>query len=773
MNKMKNYEKLISEINAYNYSEKTDEFLREQLVKVRMEAKGFGEEEQRAFLEKVLPLVFSITKEGIKRVLGLNAYDEQMAGGIALHKGNISEMATGEGKTLTAIFPAVLNGLLGKSVHILTFNDYLAHRDWEWMGPVYKLLGLSCGYVREGMNGKERKKEYECEVVYVTAREAGFDYLRDFIAEEKERQVHGGFYWALIDEADSILIDEARIPMVIAGKKQEGDYNEQRIGELVKSFKLGEDFDIDDNGNRVFLLDKGIEKAESSLSCENLYSEAQIDLLEGINNSLKAEFLLKRDVDYIVKDGKLILVDEFTGRTADKRQWPESLQRAVELKEGLEAEEKGQILASITMQNFIGLYTRVCGMTGTASAAEEELNEVYGLTVVEIPTNKPVIRNDRPDRLFFKNEEKLIGLVEEIETSQKKGQPILVGTASIEESEYISEELGKRGYRHQVLNAKNPELEASLIARAGEKGSIIVSTNMAGRGVEIKLGNGAAEAGGLKVIGFGRQESIRLDHQLRGRAGRQGDPGESVFLVSFEDPLVKKYDMLQLVPKKVMTKLGDGALTSDLVRKELERGQRIVEGYNSDTRRQLWKYSFILEEQRRIIAKRRQGALDGQGKAGILEKENSEKYKRLLALYGKEFLEEIEKILYVHFTSVCWSQHIEYLEYVREGIHLVVIGNKDPLNEFHVQAIDAFKSTLEEIDNSVLEAFEKAEITEKGLNREKEGINTPSSTWTYLINDNGNQFSNLTAIIKRSMALVKKPFAMLESLFGDLFQKKN
>lgn len=772
MNAMKLYGKRIEDINEIDYSEVDDIGLKEMVQEFKRKMKNVSEEESEDFLNTILSSVFAATAEAIKRVLGLKPYDVQKAGGIALHYGNVAEMATGEGKTLTAVFPAVLNAITGKGVHILTFNDYLAHRDRNWMGPVYEFLGLSCGLITEGMEQESRKKQYEKDIVYMTAREAGFDYLRDFLVESKDFQVHRGFNWALIDEADSILIDEARIPLVIAGQKPKGFDGIQSIGELVKDFVLKTDFDIDENGKRIFLLDDGIVKIEKAISLENLYSEANIDILEGVNNSLKAEFLLKKDVDYIIKDEKLILVDEFTGRVADKRQWPESLHKAVEEKEGIKTEEKGMILASITMQNYVGLYKKVCGMTGTAKAAENELNEVYGLKVVEIPTNKPVIRIDREDRLFFTIEDKFKGLLEELQTSVEKEQPVLIGTASIEESEMVSAMLTEKGFTHRVLNAKNPEVEAELIALAGEKRSIVVSTNMAGRGVDIKLGVGAAEAGGLKVIGFSRQESTRLDHQLRGRSGRQGDVGESIFLVSFEDPLVKKYDMLQLIPKKTFEKMGGQVLTSALVRKELMRGQRIVEGYNSDTRRQLWKYSFILEEQRRIIANKRQAVLEGIILPGILAETNSKKYQELVEKFGLEFIENIERILYLYFVNICWAQHLEYLDYIREGIHLVVIGNKDPLNEFHIQAIDAFKSTQKEIERRVIEAFESAKITETGIDMEEEGLKVPGATWTYLISDSADQFSNLPAIIKHSISIVKKPFAMLEALVEDLFKGK-
>src|SRR5262245_40969931 len=540
-----------------------------------------------------LPEVFALVREIARRVLGERPYDVQMLAGIALHEGKLVEMQTGEGKTLAAVAPVALNALGGQGVHVLTYNDYLARRDAEWMGPIYERLGLTVGCVQEGMSTAERHRAYRCDVTYLTVKEAGFDLLRDGLCLDPAAQVHRPFHLGLVDEADSLLIDEARIPLVIAGTLDEIGVDLGRLADIARQMERGIDYDTDEYAYNIFLTDRGVHRAESLLGSGNLFEGDNVRLQAELRNALHAEALLKRDVDYIVRDGRIELVDELTGRVAENRHWPDGLQAALEAKEGLRWQPEGKIFGSITVQHFLRRYPRLCGMTGTARAAAAELADVYGLQVVEIPPNRPCIRVDHPDVIHATREARRRALLDEIAATHATGQPILVGTVSVEESESLAADLREAGIACRVLNAKNDAEEAAIVAGAGALGAVTISTNMAGRGTDIRLGGGGERQrdavvalGGLLVIGTNRHESRRIADQLRGRAGRQGDPGASRFLISLEDSLLQRCGIERLLPARLRQELraagaaGEDARTIDhpAVRREVARVQRIVEG---------------------------------------------------------------------------------------------------------------------------------------------------------------------------------------------------
>ncbi|OPZ88335.1 MAG: preprotein translocase subunit SecA [Firmicutes bacterium ADurb.Bin419] len=586
----------LKKINEFRFELMEDHQLRNKSAELRSRLK------KGQSMDSIMNEAFALAREASVRVLGMRHYDVQVIAGIAMHQGKLVEMQTGEGKTLAAVLPAYLNALKGQGVHILTFNDYLAKRDAEWMGPVFQFLGLSVGYIIEGMGVCERKRAYNADITYVTAKEAGFDYLRSFLSLCKEEITQRPFEYAIIDEADSILIDEARIPLIIAGGEQESEISLKQINELIMELKPTVHFDTDEYKRNVFLTDEGIKYVEGVLGVGNLYDERNISLITKINNALHAQVLMKKDLDYIIKEGKIELIDEFTGRIAENRRWPYGLQEAIDVKEGFLPESKGKILASVTLQNFIRLYPKICGMTGTALSADDELKEFYDLNVVLIPTNEKNIRVDHPDLVFTHLEAKYNALIEEICTVQKTGRPILIGTTSVDESEYLGNALSDAGVKCQLLNAKNDELEARIIADAGRIGAVTVSTNMAGRGTDIKLGGvnqsereKVVELGGLYVIGTNRHESLRIDFQLRGRDARQGDPGMTRFFISLEDKLMVKYNIKDLIPKKHMPDKQMEQINSKVVVETISHAQRIIEGQNFEIRKNLINRSYALD----------------------------------------------------------------------------------------------------------------------------------------------------------------------------------
>ena len=562
-------------------------------------------------LDDILPEAFAVVRETARRTIGLRPFDVQLIGGIVIHRGKIAEMKTGEGKTLVATMPAYLNALVGK-VHIVTVNDYLAKRDREWMGPIYEALGLKVGLLQETSTPEERKRAYQCDIIYGTNAQFGFDYLRDNLVISWEQRVQTGLDFAIIDEIDNILIDEARTPLIISGSTSETIKLYKKFAAIAPRFQKGVDFEIDEKTRRVHLTpDAGVKKAEEILKIDNLYAPEHVDLLKHLETALRALHLYKRERDYIVKDGRVIIVDEFTGRLMPDRRWSDGLHQAIEAKEGLEIRKEQQTLATITLQHYFKLYKKLAGMTGTAKTEEEEFQQIYGLSVVVIPTHKPMIRQDLPDRLFTTEKAKFNAIVEEVTRLHELGRPVLIGTTSIEKSEYLSTLLNRRGLPHNVLNAKHHEREAEIIKDAGQKGAITVATNMAGRGVDIKLGPGVAELGGLHVIGAQRHESRRIDDQLRGRAGRQGDPGSSQFYVSLEDDLIRLFGDSKLLSfvKKGMTE-GE-ALEHPMLTRAIRNAQKRVEVYYFGIRKRLLEYDLVMARQREAIYKLRERFLLG------------------------------------------------------------------------------------------------------------------------------------------------------------------
>ena len=634
-----------------------------------------------------LPEVFALAAVAAERVLGMKMFDVQLQGALALAGGKVAEMQTGEGKTLAAVPAAVWLARESAGVHVMTVNDYLARRDARWMGGIYEFLGLSVGHVQQGMGIEDRRRAYACDIAYATANEIGFDLLRDSLALHGHEQVQRPFAAALIDEADSILIDEARIPLVIAGGDAGQDVLAHRVDRVTRFFRRGRHFTLDEYSRNVALTDAGIRAIETSFACGNLFEEDNLALLTAVQDSLHAHALLRRNVDYLVKDGVIESVDEFKGRIAENRRWPAGLHTAIEAKEGLALKTQGRILGSITLQNLISLYPVVCGMTGTAATQAEELRLVYGLEVEVIPTNRPMIRADLPDRVYAWKSDKERAVLEEIGRLHASGQPVLVGTRSVEESERLSGRMP--GIPHQVLNARHEEQEAEMIARAGLLGAVTISTNMAGRGTDIQLGPGVAELGGLHVIGTNRHESRRIDNQLRGRAGRQGDPGSSQFFVSLEDDLLLKYGG---------EKKG--------VERDVESIQRTAEGQNLEIRRFLHKYESVIEGQRQKIQQRRQAILTGQEGC-------SSDFERLVSLRTIDDL---------------WADYLGTITDLREGVQWLSWGGRDPLHEYLTSVHAIFTRFEEELDAEIATRLEAAEMS--GLDPSERG-----ATWTYLTTD--------------------------------------
>ena len=686
--------------------------------------------------------LFALARESARRAIALRPFDEQVVAGLALDRGRIVEMQTGEGKTLAAVMPAALNALTGDGVHVLTFNDYLARRDAQWMGPIYRMLGLSVGFVQEGMNADERRRVYASDVTYVTAKEAGFDHLRDLLAMNAVDVVHRRFHFALVDEADSLLIDEARVPLVIAGHVGREMSAAPRLADVVASLSPGLHFDTDEYGRDVEFTEAGIEHVEQALACGSLHDERNIVLLTQLNCALHARVLLRRDVDYIVRDGRIQIVDEFTGRVVTDRHWPDGLQAALEAKEGLEQRPDGRILGSMTLQRFLRGYHRLCGMTGTAADAATELRTFYGVEVLVVPTHRPMIRVDHPDVVFTHREAKETAVVAEIRHAHESGRPVLVGTLTVEESERLAERLRPAGIVCEVLNAKNDEQEARIIARAGAFGAVTISTNMAGRGTDITLGGEdetsrerIAALGGLYVLGTNRHESRRVDLQLRGRAGRQGDPGESRFFLSLEDELLVRHGIQHLLRGRFVPRSPDQPIEDPVVRDEIARAQRIIEGQNFEIRKTLSGYSSVIEEQHRVLIERRQAVLHGDEVPGVWKNAAPERYAALVASSGENEVERAERAVTLFHIDRVWREHLAYCADLREGIHLVSLGGMDPLSRFTSDVMAAFRRVEEIIDKAVLETFPLVTVGAGGLDLGAAGIKGPSSTWTYLVND--------------------------------------
>jgi preprotein translocase subunit SecA len=694
-----------------------------------------------ATLESIRPEFFALVREASRRAVGLRPFDVQVLAALAMDGGHIVEMQTGEGKTLAAVMPAALRALSGQGAHVLTFNDYLARRDAEWMGPVYRMLGLSVGFVQQGMTPEERRLAYLADITYVTAKEAGFDHLRDLLAVNRDALVHRPFHFAIVDEADSILIDEARVPLVIAGSVGRETSSAPRLAALVASLTPGVHFDSDEYGRDVELTEAGVEQVERALGLGRLHDADNYAMLTELNCALHAHVLLRRDVDYIVSDGRIGVVDEFTGRVVADRHWPDGLQAALEAKEGLERRPDGRILGSITLQHFVQGYARLCGMTGTAQACAPELRDLYGLDVVVVPTHRPMIRTDGPDVVFTDREAKERAVVEEIQRAHVSGRPVLVGTLTVQESERLSRRLRDAGMACEILNAKNDVMEARVIAHAGARGAVTISTNMAGRGTDIRLGGEdeaehaqVAALGGLYVIGTNRHESRRVDLQLRGRAGRQGDPGESRFFVSLEDDLLVRYGIDRLIAGRVVTSKRDEPLDHPVLYAEIARAQRIIEGQNFEIRKMLWRYASVIERQRRQIMDARQAILLGEETPQVWQ-QAPERRRALVEQAGEDAVIEAERKVMLFQIDRAWRDHLALAADLREGIHLVALGGQDPLTRFTTDIKLAFRGLEDAIDSAVLDALAAVRVSGGRIDLEGLGIRGPSSTWTYLVND--------------------------------------
>ncbi len=698
----------------------------------------------------VLVEAFALAREVSQRRIGLRPYDVQLMAGLALHEGKIAEMATGEGKTLAAVPPAILDALGGEGVLILTFNDYLARRDAAWMGPIYEFFGLTVGAIQEGMSPDERRAAYRADVTYATAREAGFDFLRDQQRTDPGAQVQRPFHAVLVDEADSILVDEARIPLVIAGTAaEEGAHDAARFALLVAQLEAGTHYEQDEYARNAYLTEEGLDRVEALLGCGSLHDADNLHLLTGVNVALHAHTLLRRDVDYIVRDGRVELVDEFTGRVVEERKWPDGVQAALEAKEQLQVLPEGVILGSITLQNLIGLFPKVSGMTATAQASAQELVEFYGLRTVVIPPHRRCVRVDDPDVIFSHREAKEAALVAEIRRVQQAGRPVLVGTHTVAESERLYRQLCALGVDCQVLNARNDEAEASIIAAAGAYGAVTISTNMAGRGTDIRLGgeDGARHdevvaLGGLYVIGTNRHENRRIDDQLRGRAGRQGDPGSSRFFTSLDDDLMDRYGVRELLPASHRPEPQDEPLEDPVVRREIDRTQRIVEGQNFDIRRTLWRYSEMVERQRQVMSHRRQTVLASRSVSPTLEAELPERCAELRAAHGDDLLAKASRQVELAILDRAWADQLAYIADIREGIHLqgisgtsYFLNGSGPLDKFYRLATEGFDRALAQADEDLIEAFTTVNIGPEGAQLEDAGLERPAATWTYLIND--------------------------------------
>ncbi len=759
------YRTLIEKINYIDYSSSSDADIKISADELRKDIDDFLNSGKSDFNhdDNFIITAFSLVKEAVLRKLGIHVYDEQLWAALVLNDNSLVEMATGEGKTIAAVFSAFLNSLDYGAVHVFTFNDYLARRDATMMQDVYEALGTSVGYIYSGQSHESRKNSYKCHVTYMTVKECGFDYLREFMAETADDILLPDFNYTIVDEADSILIDESRIPLVIAGNtsvKHGIDLFE--MSRAVGKLKIDEHYEIDEYGSNVFLNEDGIEELEKLLKIENLYDESNMDLIVSVNNALYAKELVKKDIDYIVRNDSIELVDEFTGRIAEKRHWPHGLHEAIEAKEEILPSEKGQILNQITLQNFIKMYPRLSGMTGTASTSAKEFDNTYNLKVHVIPTHHTMIRIDQPDILFTDKVVKTEYIVKEIIKAHSISRPVLIGTASVEESEELSGHLAAKGIPCEVLNAKNDEREASLIAKAGCSSSVTVSTNMAGRGIDIKLGGDdefdhlkVVSLGGLLIIGTNRHESVRVDNQLRGRAGRQGDPGESKFFISIEDNIFEKYNFSELITGMDYYS-EDGIITNKKIIKEATRLQKIVEGSNYDIRDSLLKYTVMLQEQSENLRKMRTKIFNmNNSESLILKKINPDRYEYLCSNFTAEFVHSQERILAMRIINQAWVDYLDNMSYIKDSIHILKMSGMDPLYEYNKILFESFTDLKNNIEEQIVSYVGESEMTLDGFDFEKLGLVYPESTWTYVVSNTSDQL-NLFPFIESLTKISKK-----------------
>ncbi|HYE12128.1 MAG TPA: preprotein translocase subunit SecA [Patescibacteria group bacterium] len=738
-------------------------------------------------LDDILPEAFAVVRETAVRVLGQRHFRVQLLAGIVLHQGRIAEMRTGEGKTLVATLPVYLNALEGKGVHLITVNDYLAKYHSEWMGKIYNFLGMSVGLVIHGIEGADRQNAYAADITYGTNNEFGFDYLRDNMVIYREQMVQRELNFALIDEVDSILIDEARTPLIISGVGEKSTHLYFVADNFVKNLKKEADYTIDEKAHTVILTDDGVAKAEKFFSIENLGDAENIEINHHINQALKARNLMKKDIDYVIKDGEIIIVDEFTGRLMFGRRYSEGLHQAIEAKEGVKVERESQTLATITFQNYFRMYSKLAGMTGTAKTEEDEFKAIYNLDVVEIPTNKPVQRKDFPDAVYKSTKGKFNAVVEEIVSLHQKGQPVLVGTISIENSEILSALLKRRGVPHEVLNAKQHEKEAQIVALAGQKGAVTISTNMAGRGTDIMLEDGVQDLGGLMILGTERHESRRIDNQLRGRSGRQGDPGASRFYVSLEDDLMRLFGSEKILG--IVESLGmDDEMNIEhaLLSKSIENAQKKVEGRNFDIRKHVLQYDNVMNKQREVIYSQRRKVLMGDSiKDNVVEMikdivsdavatytvgseypeewdlkglgdflhtvflpRNAISQEKLLSFtreelteeltnialniyekqeqqFGEEAIRELERVILLKVVDTKWIDHIDAMDQLREGIGLRAYGQQDPVQAYQMEGYDMFLQLINSIKEDTVRYILNAKV---GNLPEREQVAEPITT---------------------------------------------
>lgn len=758
----------------------TDEEIRNKTKQFQTELADIDNvKKQNDYLDKILPEAYALVREGSKRVFNMTPYKVQIMGGIAIHKGDIAEMRTGEGKTLTATMPTYLNALAGRGVHVITVNEYLSSVQSEEMAELYNFLGLTVGLNLNSKTTEEKREAYAQDITYSTNNELGFDYLRDNMVNYSEDRVMRPLHFAIIDEVDSILIDEARTPLIISGEAEKSTSLYTQANVFAKMLKQDEDYKYDEKTKAVHLTEQGADKAERMFKVENLYDVQNVDVISHINTALRAHVTLQRDVDYMVVDGEVLIVDQFTGRTMPGRRFSEGLHQAIEAKEGVQIQNESKTMASITFQNYFRMYNKLAGMTGTAKTEEEEFRNIYNMTVTQIPTNKPVQRNDKSDLIYISQKGKFDAVVEDVVEKHKAGQPVLLGTVAVETSEYISNLLKKRGIRHDVLNAKNHEREAEIVADAGQKGAVTIATNMAGRGTDIKLGEGVEELGGLAVIGTERHESRRIDDQLRGRSGRQGDKGDSRFYLSLQDELMIRFGSERL--QKMMSRLGlddSTPIESKMVSRAVESAQKRVEGNNFDARKRILEYDEVLRKQREIIYNERNSIIDEEDSSQVVDAMLRSTLQRSINYYintaddepeyqpfidyindiflqegditeddikGKdaedifevvwakieaayqsqkdileEQMNEFERMILLRSIDSHWTDHIDTMDQLRQGIHLRSYAQQNPLRDYQNEGHELFDIMMQNIEEDTCKFILKSVVqVEDNIEREK------------------------------------------------------
>ncbi|HFL5937584.1 TPA: preprotein translocase subunit SecA [Staphylococcus aureus] len=758
----------------------TDEEIRNKTKQFQTELADIDNvKKQNDYLDKILPEAYALVREGSKRVFNMTPYKVQIMGGIAIHKGDIAEMRTGEGKTLTATMPTYLNALAGRGVHVITVNEYLSSVQSEEMAELYNFLGLTVGLNLNSKTTEEKREAYAQDITYSTNNELGFDYLRDNMVNYSEDRVMRPLHFAIIDEVDSILIDEARTPLIISGEAEKSTSLYTQANVFAKMLKQDEDYKYDEKTKAVHLTEQGADKAERMFKVENLYDVQNVDVISHINTALRAHVTLQRDVDYMVVDGEVLIVDQFTGRTMPGRRFSEGLHQAIEAKEGVQIQNESKTMASITFQNYFRMYNKLAGMTGTAKTEEEEFRNIYNMTVTQIPTNKPVQRNDKSDLIYISQKGKFDAVVEDVVEKHKAGQPVLLGTVAVETSEYISNLLKKRGIRHDVLNAKNHEREAEIVAGAGQKGAVTIATNMAGRGTDIKLGEGVEELGGLAVIGTERHESRRIDDQLRGRSGRQGDKGDSRFYLSLQDELMIRFGSERL--QKMMSRLGlddSTPIESKMVSRAVESAQKRVEGNNFDARKRILEYDEVLRKQREIIYNERNSIIDEEDSSQVVDAmlrstlqrsinyyintaDDEPEYQPFIGYINDIFLQEgditeddikgkdaedifevvwakieaayqsqkdileeqmneFERMILLRSIDSHWTDHIDTMDQLRQGIHLRSYAQQNPLRDYQNEGHELFDIMMQNIEEDTCKFILKSVVqVEDNIEREK------------------------------------------------------